>query len=241
MKALLKRIVRVWPWALTINERYDRQTKAVIRKVCKPDSICIDIGCYKGDILQVMMQYAPDAYHYAFEPIPQQFEYLKKTFGKQANIFPFALGNEDKVTTFHHVISNPTYSGLQKRQYKGQEDVLEITVQQKRLDDVIPPDKPIRLIKIDVEGGEYDVLKGAESTLQNWRPFIIFEHGIGGSDKYGVTPRDIYDFLTPLGYKVALMKDFLAADYVTGFTLAEFENQYNKRLNCYFIAIPSEA
>ena len=238
MKEVLKKVIRAWPWPLTTNEAYDRQTKAVIRKICKTDSICIDIGCYKGEILRVMMEYAPDAFHYAFEPIPQQFEYLKKTFGKKANIFPFALGKEDKVTSFQHVLSNPTYSGLQRRQYKGEEDILEISVQEKRLDDVIPPDKPIRLIKIDVEGGEFDVLKGGENVLQNWKPYLIFEHGIGGSDKYGVTPHDMYNYLTSLGYNITLMKEFLKEPQVKGFSLQEFERQYNKRLNCYFLGIP---
>lgn len=240
MKEVLKKVIRAWPWGLTVNERYDRQTRAVIRNVCHHDSICIDIGCYKGEILQVMMQHAPDAFHYAFEPIPEQFEFLKKRFGKQANIFPFALGKEDKVTSFQHVISNPTYSGLKRRQYIGEEEILEITVQEKRLDDVIPEDRPIRLIKIDVEGGEYDVLRGGENVLQTWKPYLIFEHGMGGSDKYGITPQEMYNYLTALGYKITLMKYFLKDNPVKGFTLKEFENQYTKRLNCYFLALADE-
>lgn len=237
MREFLKRIIRLWPWPLTQNERYDRQTKAVIRKVCKRDSICIDIGCYKGEILKVMMDHAPDARHIAFEPIPEQYDFLQKKFGSKADIFPFALGDENKETSFQHVISNPTYSGLQRRQYKGEEEIREIIVQERRLDDVIAENRPVTLIKIDVEGGEFNVLKGAERILKQWKPYLIFEHGIGGSDKYGVDPKDIYTLLHEAGYKISLMGNYLNQENIKGFSLAEFENEYNLRLNCYFIGI----
>ena len=111
IKGALKKVVKFWPWPLTVNERYDRQTEAVIKTVCKPDSVCIDVGCYEGEILSLMMKYAPGAHHIAFEPIPEQYKLLKEKFGDRADIYPFALGNENTETTFNHVISNPTYSG----------------------------------------------------------------------------------------------------------------------------------
>ena len=102
MREFLKKIVHVWPWPLTLNERYDRQTKAVIKKVLKSDSLCIDVGCFKGEILQAMIDSAPNVHHKAFEPVPQQYVFLKEQFGNKADIFPYALGNENKQTTFHH-------------------------------------------------------------------------------------------------------------------------------------------
>ena len=194
-KNTLKGIVKVWPWPVTTNERYDRQTEAVLKKVCKPDMVCIDIGCYKGEILSLMQKYAPNARHIAFEPLPHQFQQLELKFGTQATIYPYALGDENKESTFNYVVSNPTYSGLQKRKYKGKENINEIKVQVRQLDQVISHDIPIRVIKIDVEGGEYDVLRGGASLLKKWRPYLIFEHGVGGADKYGVSPGDVYRFL----------------------------------------------
>lgn len=238
MRALLKKIIHIWPWPLTLNERYDRQTKAVLKKVSKPDSICIDVGCYRGDILQTMIASAPKAKHFAFEPVPQQFEFLKAQFGHQATIFPYALGSENKMTTFHHVVSNPTYSGLQQRQYKGEETIHEINVEVRKMDDVIPTDANISLIKIDVEGGEFDVLKGATGILKKSHPYIIFEHGIGGADKYGVKPGDVFDLLVnTFDYKICLMGDFLKDQNVKGFSRTAFEEQFWKGTDCYFLAV----
>ncbi len=236
----LKQIVKFWPWPLTQNERYDRQTEAVIKKVCRPDSVCIDVGSYEGEILHLMMKYAPAARHAAFEPIPHQYFLLRKKFGDRADIYPFALGKEEKVSTFQYVTSNPTYSGLKKRNYKGKENIVEIKVQVRPLDDVISSDLPIHLIKIDVEGGEYDVLLGGKRILEKWKPYLIFEHGIGAADKYGVSPTDLYQLLTTeSGYKLCLMQDFLKNENEKGFSLNEFEDQFWNSKNCYFIAIPS--
>ena len=238
MRDTLKKIIHLWPWPLTLNERYDRQTKAILKKVCKDDSVCIDVGCYRGEILQAMMTAAPDAYHIAFEPVPDQFAFLKENFSEHADIYPYALGNENKETIFHHVVSNPTYSGLQQRKYKGEEEIKEIRVQVRKLDEVISHDIPITLLKIDVEGGEFDVLKGSSALIQKWHPYIIFEHGVGGADKYGVYPGQLFDMLTSnFGYRICLMGDFLKNDKTQGFTKTQFEEQFTKELNCYFIAV----
>ncbi len=238
MRELLKIIIHVWPWPLTLNERYDRQTKAIIQKVCKPDSVCIDVGCFRGEILQTMISVAPTARHKAFEPVPQQYAFLKEQYGHQADIFPFALGGENKKTTFHHVVSNPTYSGLRQRQYKGEETINEIDVEVRKMDDVIAPELPVSLIKIDVEGGEFDVLRGATAILKKWHPYIIFEHGLGGADKYGIKPGDVYDLLVhTLGYRVCLMGDFLKDENTKGFSRTAFEEQFWKGTDCYFLAV----
>ena len=238
MKQLLKALIRYWPWPLTINERYDRQTSAIIKKVCSPDSLCIDVGCYRGDILAQMIAQSPNARHIAFEPIPEQFTFLKNKFSAYADIYPYALGIRNQDTTFNHVKTNPTYSGLKQRQYIRKEEIEEINVQVRKLDDVINPDTPIHLIKIDVEGGEYDVLKGAARTLKKWRPYLIFEHGLGGADKYDVSPGDVYSLLVEeLEYKICLMEEFLKNANREGFSKEEFEDQFTKKINCYFLAV----
>ena len=238
MRETIKSIIRIWPWPLTRNEKYDRQTKAILKKVLAPDSICIDVGCFRGEILSEMLTHAPDARHIAFEPIPSQFEFLKLHFGSKADIYPYALGKENKQTTFQHVISNPTYSGLRQRSYVQDEQIEEITVQERRLDDIVNPDEPVRLVKIDVEGGELDVILGGTKTLKKWKPFIIFEHGAGGADKYGVGPEDLYNVLVKdIGYSLCLMGDYLKNENTKGFTIHEFSEQFWSKKNCYFLAM----
>jgi hypothetical protein len=64
-----------------------------------------------------------------------------------------------------------------------------------RLDDVLPEDFPVSFIKVDANGGEADVFRGATRTLQTWRPFIAFEHGESAT-YYGESSAGVYDLLT---------------------------------------------
>jgi hypothetical protein len=94
----------------------------------------------------------------------------------------------------------------------------------------------IDLIKIDVEGGELNVLKGAVETIKRTKPVIIFEHGLGASEFYGSSPEKVFALFTELNYNVSLMKSWL--DGKSAYNLEQFKNQFYNKKNYYFIAYP---
>ncbi len=235
-KAALKRL----PFALSQNHGYDLQTKKILRQYLKEDSNCIDVGCHKGEILELMLAAAPKGQHQGFEPIPAMALALRQNFKQYTNctIQTLALSNEKGTADFNHVVSNPSYSGLKKRAYDREGEVDEtITVNVERLDDVLPPDHRVDLIKIDVEGGELGVLQGATRILKTYKPIVIFEHGLGASDFYGSTPGQVYAVLAKAGLSISLLKDFLGGK--PPMTEAEFIRQFEERLNYYFVASPA--
>ncbi|RYZ00236.1 MAG: FkbM family methyltransferase [Chitinophagaceae bacterium] len=238
LKDAVKWTLRVLPFAVTQNQRYDRQTEAVIRKLCRPDSNCIDVGTHRGEILDLMLRVAPAGTHFGFEPLPHFYGALREKYKglKNVQVYPYALCAEEGTASFNWVVSNPAYSGLRKRRYdRPVEEDTRIEVRTRRLDDlVLPGNLPVRLIKIDVEGGEMDVLRGAEGLLRRDHPVIIFEFGIGGSDIYGTTPEVLLSFLGPLGYSVSLMGRYLNGE--PAFTAAELDAQFYGQKNFYFIA-----
>ena len=238
MKQLIKKIIKKIPIAFTQNQQYDKQTTLVIKKVCQENSNCVDVGCHKGEVLDIMRKYAPKGNHFGFEPIPELYQALQSKYPKsEAQIFDIALSNEKGIKTFNFVVSNPAYSGLIKRQYdKPHEQDTSIEVRVDLLDHIIPEDTPIALMKIDVEGGEMGVLEGGQQTILRAKPIIIFEHGMGASDYYGTKPEQLYDFLQSCGYKVATMKRWLKGE--TSFSKEEFKHQFYDKLNYYFIAYP---
>ncbi len=237
LKETLKRFLKSLPFAFTQNQRYDRQTRRVIEKVCRPDSNCIDVGCHKGEILDLFIQFAPQGTHYGFEPIPGLFENLKKKYADSKNclLFDIALSDKKGTSSFNYVVSNPSYSGLQKRHYDhpGEKDTL-ITVRTERLDDLLPADFKVDLIKIDVEGGEILVLRGAVKTLARCKPVVIFEHGLGASEFYGATPEQVFDIFEQCGLRVSLMGNFLKN--LPPLTKEAFSKHFYEKLNYYFIA-----
>ncbi|MBK7937789.1 MAG: FkbM family methyltransferase [Lewinellaceae bacterium] len=237
MKAAIKRFLKSLPIAFTQNQRYDRQTQRVVQKVCKPQSNCIDVGCHKGEILDLFLKNAPQGTHFGFEPIPDLYRGLVEKYADKTNcrLFDIALSDKTGASSFNYVVSNPSYSGLLKRDYDHpNEQDTQITVKTERLDELLPPDVHIDLVKIDVEGGELLVLRGAVQTLTRCKPVVIFEHGLGASELYGATPEQVYDLLAQCGLRVSLMDRFLHEG--APMSRETFCAHYYGKKNYYFIA-----
>lgn len=221
---------------ITQNLKYDRLTNLIIRRVVGPTTNCIDVGCHKGEILDLILHQAPTAKHFAFEPIPYLFASLQKKYTNQASLYPYALSNQNGQTTFNVVKNAPAYSGLNKRQYAvANPDIEEITVEVRTLDSLIPQDITIHFIKIDVEGGEFGVLKGAEQLLKRCKPTILFECGLGASNFYGTNPTELYQYLTQtIGLQVYTLQAF--TNQAQALTQQAFTAHYNNNTEYYFVA-----
>ena len=230
-----KKVIKKIPVGLSKNHQYDIDTRKIIQKTLLNDSNAIDIGCHEGEILDYFLKYAPCGEHYAFEPLPHLYKNLKSKYTKRAHIYPHALSNKGGTTTFQYVKSNPAYSGIKKRKYdRPKEEVVEITVDQTKLDEMIPDDTRIDLIKIDVEGGEFLVLSGADRILKKDKPLLIFEHGKGGADHYGVTPDMVFDLLEGYDYNIFNLGSFLREKKTID--KEEFIRQYEQEEHYYFVA-----
>lgn len=234
-KDVLRKILIFFHLDVTKNLQYDRLTKAIVRKNIRKNSNCIDVGCHKGEILSMMLRYAPEGKHYAFEPIPYLFAELEEKFTNRVLVFPYALSDREGHTTFQHVKNAPAYSGLKRRKYDiPHPEIEEIEVEIKRLDDIIPLDEKIDFIKIDVEGAEFGVLKGAKNLLAKNKPTILFECGKGASDYYGTDPADLYDFITnDVGLKIATLTSY--TQNKPPLTKSEFCDCFNTNSEYYFV------
>ena len=235
-KDIIRQALNFMHLDLTKNLEYDRLTKSIMKRTIRPDSNCIDVGCHKGEILDEILKIAPNGMHFGFEPIPLFFDRLKERYENRATIYPFALSDKSGSSSFQYVKNAPAYSGIQKRQYAIEKpEIEEISVELRPLDEVIPEDTKIDFIKIDVEGGEFAVLKGAKKILQKNKPTIIFECGMGASEYYGTKPTELFDFLVlEIGLKISLMKSFL--NNGPALKREEFEKHFTKNEEYYFVA-----
>lgn len=198
------------PRMILKNDEYDRST-ALIIKTLAPTAHCVDVGAHQGTILAHLLAQTPLGRHWAVEPLPHLARDLRRHF-PTVEVVERALGAAPGSSTFQHVTNHEAYSGLKRRPYDANDvELKEITVQVDRLDRVIPADVPVDFIKIDVEGGELDVLKGAEGLLTRYRPLVVFEHGRPAAASYGASSGDIFDLLARSGLQVSLLPDWLAS------------------------------
>jgi FkbM family methyltransferase len=237
LKSIVKNLLVKFQIPLTRNIRYDIYTNKIMQKVLKTDSSAIDIGCHKGEILDEILRLAPNGKHFAFEPLPHLYEFLKYKYkGNQIVISPVALFNSKGTTDFNYVIDAPAFSGIRKRKY----DLPDVRINQLKvdtdlLDNLIPENQKLDFIKIDVEGAEFAVLQGGIKTIQRNKPVIIFEFGLGAADFYGSKPADFFSFLSgQCGLCISTLKGYLKGDNCLD--LQKFSDHFFKQTEYYFIA-----
>lgn len=170
--------------------------RVLIATTLAPDGQAIDVGAHTGAVLREIVRVAPSGRHIAYEPLLWAHERLRHEF-PDVEVRNAALSDENGTASFVHVEAAPEYSGLRERTYPGYEDSPRetLTVRTERLDDALPTEARPALIKIDVEGAELPVMRGAVETIRRHRPLIIFEHGIGAADRYGYASEDVHDLL----------------------------------------------
>jgi hypothetical protein len=125
-----------------------------------------------------------------------------------------AVSDEPGTATFQHVQGRPARSGLRKVPYPDADEVVvEIPVTIDTIDRCVPAGATIDLIKIDVEGAELQVFRGAQRVLRECRPTLLFEHAPYTSAVYGTTSSDLYGLLVDEhGYGIARFDDWLAGN-----------------------------
>jgi hypothetical protein len=156
---------------------------------------------------------------------------------KNVHLVEAALSDAAGTASFQHVITNPAYSGLLKRRFdRPHEDVVEIQVNLRKLDDILPRGYDLHFMKIDVEGAELQVLRGAMDVLRRCRPHVVFEHGLGAADCYGTRPEHVFDLFANCGLRVSLMGDWLGSNARKTLSRVAFADEFDSARNCYFIA-----
>ena len=201
------------------NRRYDILTVEAMRRVLNPDSTCIDIGAATGEILKFMQVLAPNGNIHAVEPIPFQAAELRLRF-PDVTVHEVALSDEAGVVDFYVVRDDPCISALRDPQeirrlagdtrisdWQGQVNTLSVTTT--RLDDLLDGNESIDFIKMDVEGAELSVFRGALRTLAESRPIVVFEYsGARVNELFGAT--NLIDTLSEVGFRVSSLEGWIA-------------------------------
>lgn len=173
----------------------------------EPGGLFVDIGAHVGTYTLSMALKHPTCQILAFEPQKEQFACLAMNvlahgLGSRVDVHPVALGSarEDKTLT----ITSEDGGSTSFIRIPALTPMRTQRASVHRLDDYHLTD--VRLIKIDVEGWELEVLKGAEDTLNRCRPKILLE---AWTDEWYRTQREsLIDWLQLRRYQVRSITGF---------------------------------
>lgn len=180
--------------------------RRIMAKLIKPHHNCIDAGCHLGVVLSSMRRLAPRGHHLAFEPVPQKAAWLRRKFAHlPVEIHEAALGEARGTAEFHHY---PDDSGFDSLAARDGEPGIVFKVDVVVMDEVVG-DRRIDFLKVDVEGAELSVFRGARRLMQKWRPPIVFECTRTGLDQFGAEAAAVYDLLTDAGYRIHAPHEWL--------------------------------
>lgn len=171
-----------------------------LKKLLRPDSNVVDVGAHLGSFINVAQRIAPLGHHIAVEASKPKALALQRRF-TNIEVHAVAASDTQGTSTFYDDLSGRSRLNHAMEGFKACE-VPTTTI------DLIVAGRPIHLLKIDIEGHEFQALRGAVNSINNNRPVIIFEYGSEYyMQKIGGDRREIYDLLTELGYGIHTFLD----------------------------------
>ena len=142
-------------------ESRDGDNKASLNYPIKQDSVVFDIGAYKGSLSKKVFKKF-QCQLYLFEPLKEEYEYLKKYFqnkSEDVKVFNFGLLDNDDEIYFSDIFGASSI-------YERPEGNLTIKVKMKSFKSFVEENSidSIDLIYMNIEGSEYKLLSEIINT-----------------------------------------------------------------------------
>jgi len=153
---------------INIHGIYEHEEIKIISKIIRSRGNIIDIGANIGNHSIAFSKISKKVY--SFEAHPRTFEILKFNTKEYDNIKIFNLGISNKKGFLFFNNSKSSNIGGKRLGKTG-----SIKSKINKLDNVIKLDDKIKLIKIDIEGHEYEALEGMKKLLNNNKSLILLE------------------------------------------------------------------
>jgi len=187
---------------------FETAEAAFVERFLHPGMTVLDIGAHHGlYTLLASKLVGPAGTVVAFEPSPRErkalLQHLKLNRCRNVTVEALALGSEEQEAVLHVVDGHQTGCNS-LRPPIVETGTSPVRVQLVRLGDWLRKRKIDRVdfIKMDVEGGELEVLKGAEQLLERRpRPVIFAEVQDVRTQPWGYRAKEIIDHLRERGYQ----------------------------------------
>ena len=155
---------------------YEYEKQKLFQKIVRPGDVVYDIGANAGFYsLLASVLTGPDGHVFSFEPLPENIrnirEHLKLNRIKNCTLHEVAVSSRDGEALFDPSSDRCTSHLSTTGTIRVRTVMLDSLLARQ---EIRPPD----LMKIDIEGAEYDCLQGCAGVIQQYRPVIFLAtHG----------------------------------------------------------------
>lgn len=186
------------PTNLWIDPSYREEALSFFQAYLKPGDRVIDVGANVGDtVLTSALKVGKNGHVTGVEAHPRTFKFLTDNIAmnKAANVslIHSAVGDAQGTVQF----SDSRYDDM--NHVNGGTLLVPVNT----LDELIPPAEPLALLKVDVEGYELPVFKGAQETLECSR-CVYFEVGDRMCRHFGYTPAELLSEVMRHGFHLLI-------------------------------------
>ena len=185
-------------------ESIERDSYAAFRKLVTPHAVVYDVGAHIGTYT-ILACRADGARVVSFEPTDETRSFLEQHLRwngclDQVIVRPVVLGEA------------PGNATLYARSLEGRNSLVPTEGFDQRVIPMSAIDAEVSssgivptIIKVDVEGGEFAVLKGATGTLETYGPTLFLSLHPDALAQLNQTPEEIIHWLAERGYEVEIL------------------------------------
>lgn len=174
--------------------------------IIQPDFTVIDIGANIGFTALNFANQCKNGFVYAYEPNDLSYSKLSRNVSLNhfSNLFIFQKGLGELEGIQQLVTLNRHHSGMNRIQSAASGGLESERVEVVRLDAEVTAlnIKKVSLIKIDVEGYELHVIRGALNTIRKFKPILFVELNEENLKQFGQSSETLVNLLRELGYRV---------------------------------------
>lgn len=191
-----------------LRDGYEPEVIALALSLVGPGDVAVDVGAHIGYFTMRLADTVGESGHvHAFEPVTRNADLLARSiaesrFERRVTLTRAAVSDAAGEATLRVGRDTLNTGGafLGDESLGGDDGLNSVRVPTVRLDDA-GLRRPVRLIKMDVEGAEPRVLRGARAVLRDDRPFIVSEvHPEQLARVSGSSPVALFADLAGLGY-----------------------------------------
>lgn len=200
---------------ISLSGRWEPEVWQAISSGLPEGGVFLDVGAHVGyDSIKASAKVGPNGRVVAFEPNPMTLPILRDNIAASDvhNVLVQAIActdTEQTLTLYDSTLGGNSGSSSLSQRNAGPV-TRPYTVRGRPIDDVIPELglNRVDVVKLDVEGAELLVLRGAAQTLRRYHPKLIVEVVRRQLASMGTSVEELESFIGSLGYRTTRAVDY---------------------------------